>query len=207
MLSENPEKSITPDVFKIRNHQPTLIGEEQFFRSAVCISLLAAGDSYDILFEVRSNKIPDQPGDVCLPGGAVEPGETYEEAAVRETCEELLIKPDQVEILGPSDVHHGSNTLICPFVAILHDYKGTFNKTEVAEVFRVPLQFFMETEPDRYLIDAKVLPSEDFPYELIAGGRNYKWRSRKMEELFYQYDGHVIWGLTARIVHAFCQII
>ena len=204
-----------PDLGKIRNHTPKLIGEEQFFKAAVCIALIEnhplhntqeASGSYDILFEVRSNKIPAQPGDVCLPGGAVEPGESYEEAALRETCEELLISHEQIELIGRADYLHTGTLIIHPFVGILKNYKGTFQKEEVEEVFRVPLQFFLETEPERHQIEAKVIPDEGFPYELIAGGKNYQWRSRKTEELFYQYDGHVIWGLTARMIYAFCKL-
>ena len=184
-----------------------LIGEKDFFKAAVCIALIENGEDFDVLFEVRSSQIPDQPGDVCFPGGAVEPGETYEEAAVRETCEELLIRPSQIEIIGPSDIMHARTTMIYPFAGILTDYEGTFNEDEVAEVFRVPFQFFRETEPDKYLVEAPARPGDDFPFELISGGRNYKWRVMHTTELFYQYEGHVIWGLTARILYSFLEII
>ena len=172
------------DLRKIENRFPKLIGEETFFKAAVCIALIENGEDYDVLFEVRSRKIPDQPGDVCFPGGAVEPGESYEHAAVRETCEELLIQREQVRIIGPSDIMHVRNTMIYPYVGILSDYKDTFSKDEVAEVFRVPLEFFRTTVPEKYLVEAMAQPGEDFPYELIQGGRNYKWRVMKTEELF-----------------------
>lgn len=196
-----------PDIRKIENRTPRIAGEDELFKAAVCISLIENKEDFDLLFEVRSSSLPDQPGDVCFPGGAVEPGETYKQAAIRETCEELLLLPEQVEIIGPSDIIHSRSAIIYPFAALLKDYTGTFHAGEVSEVFRVPLRFFMETEPDRYKVDAKILPADDFPYELISGGRNYKWRSRQSEELFYQYDGHVIWGLTARMIYTFCQLL
>lgn len=195
------------DIQIIKTHTPRLIGEKHFFKASVCIALLESKGNYDILFEVRSNQIPDQPGDVCLPGGAVENGESYRDAAIRETCEELLIRKEQIEIIGASDILHNRNTIIYPYVGILKDYQGTYSAAEVAEVFQVPLDYFMETEPERHIIDARIEPREDFPFELIAGGRNYKWRSAKTEELFYRFDGHVIWGLTARMVYAFCDIL
>ncbi len=195
------------DIFKFKEHTPKLIGEDRFFKAAVCIALLENGDDYDILFEVRSSQIPDQPGDVCLPGGAVEPGESYEQAAVRETCEELLIRPEQVRIIGPSDILHIRNTIIYPYVGILSDYQDSFSKAEVEEVFRVPLNFFRETVPEKYMVEAMAQPEENFPFDLIQGGRNYKWRVMKTEELFYQYEGHVIWGLTARMINAFCELL
>ena len=160
-----------------------------------------------MLFEVRSNQIPDQPGDVCFPGGAVEAGESYEEAAIRETCEELLISPDQIELIGASDIMHIRNMIIYPYVGILTDYKESYSQKEVAEVFRVPLNFFRTTVPDSYLVEAMAQPEEGFPYELIQGGRKYQWRVLKTEELFYQYEGHVIWGLTARMLAAFLKLL
>lgn len=196
-----------PDLSIFINRTPKLIGEEDFFKAAVLIALIENGEDYDVLFEVRSSQIPDQPGDVCFPGGAVEPGESLDEAAVRETCEELLIQPEQVRIIGASDIMHIRNTMIYPYVGILTDYRDSFSEDEVAEVFRVPLKFFQETEPDKYMVDAMAQPEENFPYELIQGGRNYKWRVMHTEELFYQYEGHVIWGLTARMLAAFLKLL
>ncbi len=195
------------DLSIFKNRTPKLIGEEDFFKAAVLIALIENGEDYDVLFEVRSNQIPDQPGDVCFPGGAVEPGESYEEAAIRETCEELLINPDQIELIGASDIMHIRNMIIYPYVGILTDYKESYSQKEVAEVFRVPLNFFRTTVPDSYLVEAMAQPEEGFPYELIQGGRKYQWRVLKTEELFYQYEGHVIWGLTARMLAAFLKLL
>lgn len=196
-----------PDLQNIYSHKPRLIGEDDFFKAAVLIPLLETDGNYDILFEVRARHIPDQPGDVCLPGGALEPAERFEEACVRETCEELLIRPEQIRIIGAADILHVRNIMICPYVGILSEYSGTYSKAEVAEVFRVPLSFFLETEPERHLVESVVKPADDFPFELIQGGRNYKWRTMQTEELFYQYQGHVIWGLTARMINAFCKLL
>ena len=195
------------DLSIFKTHKPRLIGEEDFFKAAVLIALIENGEDYDVLFEVRSSQIPDQPGDVCFPGGAVESGESYEAAAVRETCEELLIKPEQIKIIGASDIMHIRNTMIYPYVGMLTDYRDSFSEDEVAEVFRVPLKFFFETEPDKYVVDAMAQPEEGFPYELIQGGRDYKWRVMHTVELFYQYEGHVIWGLTTRMLDAFLKLL
>lgn len=186
---------------------PKLIGEDTLFKAAVCISLIETKEDYDILFEVRAAHIPDQPGDVCLPGGAVDAGETYEAACIRETCEELLIRPEQIRIIGPADINHAVNSIIYPYVGILSDYHDTFNADEVAEVFRVPLRFFRETPPETYASEVKVTPKEGFPYDRIYGGRSYRFLNTEIENLFWQYEGHTIWGLTARMIHSFLKLL
>ncbi|MBR5930448.1 MAG: CoA pyrophosphatase [Lachnospiraceae bacterium] len=194
------------DLEKIKDHIPRLIDEDKAHKAAVCIALIETADDYDIVLEVRSGLIPRQPGDVCLPGGGVEPGESYQEAAVRETCEELLIQPDQIKIIGASDIMHNKNMLIYPYVGILTDYEGTFNEAEVAEVFRVPVRFFEETKPGRFVFESTSRPDEGFPFKNNSGGRDHQWRVQKTEEFYYEYEGHIIWGLTAHILRAFLSI-
>ena len=191
----------------IRTHKPGLIELENLHRSAVCIPLIKTEAGINVLFEIRSEDIPDQPGDVCLPGGAIEPGETPREAAVRESCEELLIDASQLNVIGESNLFHRTTASIYSFVAELSGYEGTFSRSEVSRVFEVPLDYFLSTEPERCSVETWVQPGEDFPYERIRGGRKYKWRSSKFDELFYEYDGITIWGITARIMYEFTKII
>ena len=194
---------------KLAQHEPTFIGMDQCHQAAVCIPLLKnASGGYDVLFEVRAATIAHQPGDVCLPGGMVEESEAPREAALRELQEELLLQEEQIHYLGDMDkLYTGSSLIMYSFAAEVTDYQNTFSPGEVDEVFRVPLEFFLHTEPKCYVTRAKVEPGEDFPYELICGGREYQWRSRKEEVCFYQYEGHVIWGLTAKMMRAFAEVI
>ena len=191
------------------HHTPAFIGMDQCHQAAVCIPLLKnTSGGYDVLFEVRAATIAHQPGDVCLPGGMVEKGETPREAALRELKEELLLKEDQISYLGDMDkLYSGGSLVMHSFATEVKGYQNTFNPAEVAEVFTVPLEFFLHTDPECYVIRAKVEPGEDFPYERICGGREYRWRSRKEEVCFYQYEGHVIWGLTAKLMRAFADVV
>ncbi len=70
---------------------PKRIEQEKDKVSAVMIPLIKENDGYHILFEVRSNKLSQQPGEICFPGGRREQDETSMETSIRETCEELLI--------------------------------------------------------------------------------------------------------------------
>lgn len=188
---------------KLRGRKPTLIDFEQYHHSAVVIPLIEKDGEYDVLFEVRSSKLKHQPGEICFPGGGCEEGETPEEGAHREICEELLVAPEQVEMIAPMDILISPSSMILyPYLALLKDYKGTFSTDEVQEVFTVPLKYFLETDAKTYYNKVCNIPQDDFPFEKIDGGQNYKWHIGKYPVHFYEYDGYIIWGLTARIMRS-----
>ena len=66
----------------LKHHIPKRIGEEKETSFAVLIPLIKKEDGYHVLFEVRAKHLNKQPGEVCFPGGKVEPGESTYEAAV-----------------------------------------------------------------------------------------------------------------------------
>ena len=68
--------------------------------AAVLIPLLSTDAGLEVLLEQRALDLDIQPGEVCLPGGHVESGESPQQAAVRETCEELLVPAKSVHIIG-----------------------------------------------------------------------------------------------------------
>ncbi len=196
------------DLEFLKDHRPTIIGLPEARKAAVCIPLIETDRGWDILFEVRAADIDSQPGDICFPGGALEEGETTEEAAVREMTEELLVDREQIRILGLMDVFGGGSGVlfVYPYAAVLKDYEDTFSTDEVERVFRVPLSWFLKNSPEVYRTDLKVVPQEEFPYDRIHGGRDYSWRKRWEEVLFYQYGNETIWGMTAKIINSFVRI-
>ncbi len=184
------------------------IGEERIRHASVLIPLIPEKDgSLSVLFQVRSSKLPEQPGDICFPGGSAEPGERPEETAVRETAEELLIHPDTIELMGASDQLNTGVLRVHCFAGILRDYSFSFSHEEVEEVFTVPLEWLLQAEPSRYVMDWSPVFPEGFPFEKIYGGREYAWRDRKDTVLFYEYGERVIWGMTAKMLEAFLRII
>lgn len=169
--------------------------------SAVLIPILICDGGCQLLFEVRASALKTQPGEVCFPGGGMEKDETPQQTAIRETMEELLVRKDQIEIIGKLDpTTSPSNAPLWSYIAVLHDYEGTWSPDEVDHVFTVPLNFFLNTEPRHELVDLRQIPGDDFPYELIPGGHSYNWRMKKHEILFYPTEP-VIWGMTARLVY------
>ena len=70
-------------------------------RTAAVLVLLCPGEeSWHIPLTLRPTSLPDHGGQICLPGGAIESGETAREAAIREFHEELGADGLPIEILG-----------------------------------------------------------------------------------------------------------
>ncbi|WP_138420363.1 NUDIX hydrolase [Aquibacillus sediminis] len=195
---------------RVKNHTPTILGIEHFSKSAVLIPLVQQNDEVHVLFEVRSQELRRQPGEICFPGGRIDEEDPSEqEAAIRETMEELRIRRTEISDVYPLDYMISPfEMIIYPYVGIIHNIdKIEPNPAEVEEVFVVPLTFFQQTKPQIHQVSIDVRPEDDFPFELIIGGENYNWRQRKMDEYFYIYEDKVIWGLTAKIMSHFVQMI
>jgi peroxisomal coenzyme A diphosphatase NUDT7 len=186
-----------------------LIGEKEASKAAVLIPLIKTDEGFSILFEERAHHLNSQPGDICFPGGKIEAcDKTPERAAVRETCEELGIDEASIEILGPLGKYVPSTHLIVyPFVGILNQETLAVNKDEVESAFTVPLTYLLNTAPEKHVVRLQPSPSQDFPFDRIAGGKEYQWRKRQITELFYHYRDRSIWGMTARILNHFLSIL
>ncbi|MGK7377151.1 NUDIX hydrolase [Planococcus sp. 1R117A] len=195
---------------KIQTHKPEVLGSRDFAKFAILLPLIEKDGEIHVLFEKRAETLRKQPGEVCFPGGRIDPQDkSPESAALRETDEELGISEDEISAVFPLDY------MVSPFGMIIYAFAGFIdpaaefkpNPAEVGELFSVPLSFFLENPPRVYQINFDVQPEESFPYDLIVGGRDYSWRTRNLEEYFYLYEDKVIWGLTARILSHFIDII
>lgn len=176
--------------------------------AAVLLPVLLRKSGPEILFEVRSWSLKHQPGDVCFPGGSLEPGETPEKAAVRETCEELLVKPEQIELIDSfAESASPSGGKVTAFAGILHGYDGAYSKEEVDRVFTVPLDWFLHHEPEFRTGVRMNLPGNDVPQDLLPNGRSYQWAKTTYRIPFYFGTDPLIWGLTARFTRAFVNIL
>jgi peroxisomal coenzyme A diphosphatase NUDT7 len=195
---------------KLAGRLPVIQNETDYFSSAVVVPLVRQGEGLGILFEVRSAQLAWQPGEICFPGGRIEPGDASPEAAaVRETCEELGLTETGLQVLGTLDyLVSPIGVIVYPFAGYIHDCRQIVpNSDEVAEVFVVPLEFFLATEPLAADMEIATRPLPGFPLDLLPDGYLSSWRRRATYPvLFYQYRDYVIWGLTARVVHNFITI-
>lgn len=192
---------------RLHRRPPGIDKLDRLWEAAVLLPLVETDDGIAVLFEERAHSLRWQPGQICFPGGKVECADAnnFEVTAVRETCEELGLTPEDITICGELDAlvtHMGP--IIHPFVGMLKDTsKISFNPSEVECVFTVPLKTLLAMTPRRCSMELADHPGEDFPFDLVPD-RMRGWRKHKQYYVyFYECGDHVIWGLTARMLHAF----
>lgn len=162
-------------------------------------------EEWKILLEVRSQEVR-QPGEICFPGGHVEPGESMKQAAIRETYEELGIRVPVECIVGTlsADIRK-SGRGVQPVVAVLQKKTPLdihLQRTEVEAVFGIPVKWLLENPPRFF--DADSRNNRDYPIILQNYMSHYPER---YATLYWEFDGHGIWGLTARILHRFLELL
>lgn len=190
----------------LKRHEAKPIIKQRHF--AVLIPLIEVDGETHLLYEVRSKKI-SQPGETSFPGGRVEAGETYKEAAIRETMEELTISKENVQILGEMDYILNEQVVIRAFVGELQNIKVEdiqFNE-EVEELYTVPLTYFLTHEPVYYSANVKLEHEKGFPFDLIPEGKKYNWKQGKHVVPFYTLNKHTLWGFTARFTDHFVKLL
>ena len=190
----------------LQNRVPKEIGS--YKRTSVMILLYEENDEIYLILEKRALNLRHQPGDICLPGGKIEEGETPIEAAIRETVEELGIDKEDLEVYSAMDyLITPFSVIMYPFVAKIKELKDTYSKDEVDSLIKVPLKFLLENEPIYHEGELIVDRGEDFPYDLIRGGEGYKFSKCMYETYFYIWEDEVVWGHTARIIYEFIKIL
>lgn len=178
---------------KLSKLEDTLVIEgDHLTRAAVLIPLFLREGEWNILFTRRSQSVQDHKGQVSFPGGAFEwIDKDLEATALRETEEEIGIPSENVKILGRMEPFPSiSNYLITPVVGLLkYPFQIKIAVEEVDKVFSIGLD---------WLADVK-------NYE----ERDYTRVNRSIEKvLFYrEFEGELVWGITARILTRFLEKI
>lgn len=190
----------------IKNYEPQVYGGRK--ESAVLLPLIKVDNEWHILFEVRSQLV-SQAGDSSFPGGKVEAGETYEEAAVRETMEELNIERENILVHGEIDYIFSQHLIIRCFVGELVGIETAdiSPNEEVEEIYTVPVKYFMNNPPQYFTVHFNPVLDEEF---LLSQGKEefeYEFRDHTDKIPVYEIEKHSLWGYTANLTERFIEII
>lgn len=151
--------------------------------AAVLIPVVDHGGEASVILTKRAEKLRSHSGQIAFPGGRLDPTDpTPEDAALRETEEEIGLTADYIEIVGRiPDYVSGSGFRIVPVLSVVRPgFLLTLNQDEVDDAFEVPLGFLMN--PANHNRESRV------------------WQDK--ERFFYTmpFDDRYIWGVTAGII-------
>jgi 8-oxo-dGTP pyrophosphatase MutT (NUDIX family) len=139
-----------------------------------------------VILTKRPEHMRTHPGDVVFPGGRLEEGESPEQTAKREACEEIGLPEGGVVVVGgltPLTTRDPGN-LIVPVVA---------------KVQR-PADFVLQEEEVEAVIEPTVLDLLDENH-----WRTSDWFGRTL--WFYEFDEGIMWGATAYMMREFLRLL
>jgi 8-oxo-dGTP pyrophosphatase MutT (NUDIX family) len=158
--------------------------------AAVVVPLYCETDECHVVFARRSQNVTFHKGQFCFPGGRPNHGETdLLSTALRESHEEVGLKPQDIEILGElDDQMTTSGYVVTPFVGyIRHPYDLMSDGCEVEEIITVPFSYLAEPGNWRH----------QPPPDVKDHSPTYS----------IEYNGRIIWGATARILWQLVQLL
>lgn len=154
-------------------------------RNAQAAVLIAVTDGPEpgVILTQRPTTMRDHPGQVAFPGGKLDPGEDAIAAALREAHEELELHPDNVRLIGTTDIYQtGTGFTITPVLGVVPpDLPYVPNPREVEDWFETPLNILLD---DRNWTHHEVM-----------------WRGENRAYLEMHWQGFRIWGVTAAIIY------
>jgi 8-oxo-dGTP pyrophosphatase MutT (NUDIX family) len=160
-------------------------------RDAAVLVLIYSKDGKAIItLTQRTETVESHRNQISLPGGAMEAGETVEEAALREAREEIGLDPRRVEILGRLTPLHVpvSGYLIHPIVGTLTPLpRLRKNPAEVAEILEASVEQLMKRES-------------------ITWSRQDRPRGTLLIP-YFTLDSCEVWGATAMILSELLSIL
>jgi 8-oxo-dGTP pyrophosphatase MutT (NUDIX family) len=114
--------------------------------AAVLVGLVGRPHGLSVILTRRADTLRRHSGQIALPGGQCEPGETPWTAALREAHEEIGLEPALVSVAGLSTPYStGTGFHVIPVVGFVAEgYEPKPNPDEVAEVFETPFGFLMD---------------------------------------------------------------
>ena len=153
--------------------------------AAVLVGLIEREYGFSLLLTRRADTLRRHTGQIALPGGRCDPGETIWQTALREAHEEVGLAPDYVSLAGLSSPYRtGTGFLVTPVVGFIQPgFALQANPAEVADIFETPFGFLMD-------------PANHEQHERQAPtGETRRFYAMTHEDRF-------IWGATAGMLRA-----
>jgi len=192
-----PDLALTAQALRQRFEQPPVWQPElrreplwtaQKMRPAAVFIALVMRRQPTLILTQLSAQLSTHSGQIALPGGKIEPGESAEQAALREAHEEIGLQADFVQVLGALPPYvTGSAFHITPVVALVRTgFVLQTDPAEVDDVFEPPLTFLMN-------------PAHHARHRWVFEGQEKQWFSMPwMDEK--AGTERSIWGATAGIL-------
>jgi 8-oxo-dGTP pyrophosphatase MutT (NUDIX family) len=157
--------------------------------SAVLVALADGPHGAEVLLTRRSESLNSHRGEISFPGGRVDPGETFEAAALREADEEVALHPSAVDVAGRLDA-------LSTFVSL------SFIVPVVGTVAAPPVLRPAAAEVDRILW----VPLADLARADTFREEIWSFDGQLRPIFFFELDDETIWGATARMLHQLLRV-
>ena len=174
----------------LSKHPKKSIADPSLTPAGVFLLLYDKDGEYCVLLNKRTQQVEHHKGEISFPGGSKDAEDkTLLQTALRETHEEMGVLPEHVDVLGElDDVPTTTSFLISTYVgAIPYPYEFRPSEIEVAEVLEVPIHHLLDGDNRR----DEVRVADGLP----------------VNSPVYSYQGHLVYGATARILERFIELL
>ena len=162
-----------------------------FRRAAVLLPLYETEAGPRFVLTKRTDLVPTHKGQISFPGGGFQEADgDLLTTALRESEEEIGLRPDDVAVVGVLDdtATAASAHIVRPFVGFIpYPYPFRLDSFEIERLVHLPLRPLMEPNCFR----EEIWERDGCPHSVY----------------FFEYDGQTIWGLTARILKQFVEVV
>jgi len=171
-----PRRSLETEARGDHDLNPGFHPRQPLVPAAVLVPLVDHSEGLTVLLTLRTLHLHDHAGQISFPGGRIDPGDTdAAAAALRETEEEVGLKPERVRLVGRLDTYvTRTGYQVTPLVGLVEPPLDlAIDPEEVAEAFEVPLDFLLD--PANRRRDSRFYQGMERYFWAMPFGRHYIW--------------------------------